>query len=47
VIVIWVTVAYFFLGTGMNLISRSLSERITMTPTAALLGVLTLLAAVE
>jgi predicted permease len=35
--VAWVVVAYFFLGIGMNLASRSRSERAVMTPLAAVL----------
>ncbi len=44
-ILIWVTAAYFLLGVGMNLISRSRPERITMTPVAAILCGLTALVA--
>ena len=46
-ILIWVTAGYFLLGVGMNLISRSRPERITMTPVAVLLCVLTILVALE
>ena len=35
--VAWVVVAYFFLGIGMNLASRSRPERAVMTPVAAVL----------
>ena len=33
----WVVVGYFFIGMGMNLASRSKSERAVMTPTVAVL----------
>jgi hypothetical protein len=33
----WVTVAYFFLGIGLNLASRSKPERSVMSPVSALL----------
>lgn len=33
----WVVVGYFFIGIGMNLASRSKSERAVMTPTVAVL----------
>ncbi|EAQ00223.1 hypothetical protein JNB_08629 [Janibacter sp. HTCC2649] len=33
----WVVVGYFFIGIGMNLASRSKSERAVMTPLAAVL----------
>ncbi len=36
-ILAWVVVAFFGLGTVMNLASRSLPERLTMSPMAALL----------
>ena len=44
-ILIRVTAGYFLLGVGVNLISPSLPERVTMAPVAALLGVLTVLVA--
>ncbi len=46
-ILIWVTWGYFLLGVGMNLVSRSLPERITMTPVAALLCGLVFLVALS
>ena len=42
---IWVLVAYFVLGVGMNGISRSKPERWTMAPLCAVLAVLTLVVA--
>lgn len=33
----WVVAGYFFLGIGMNLVSRSKPERVVMSPLAALL----------
>ena len=33
----WVVVGYFFIGVGMNLASRSTSERAVMAPTVAVL----------
>lgn len=39
---IWVIAAYMVVGVGMNAISRSRSERLTMTPVAAVLAALTL-----
>ena len=33
----WVVVGYFFIGIGMNLLSRNKSERAVMAPTAAVL----------
>jgi hypothetical protein len=33
----WVIVAYFFLGIGLNLASRSKPERVVMTPVVAVL----------
>jgi preprotein translocase subunit SecG len=33
----WIVVAYFFLGIGMNLASRSKPERAVMSPVAAVL----------
>jgi hypothetical protein len=44
-VLIWVTAGYFLLGTGVNLISPSFPERLTMTPIAALLGLLSVLVA--
>jgi hypothetical protein len=44
-ILIWVIAGYFLLGVGVNLISPSLVERMTMTPIAALLGMLCVLVA--
>lgn len=42
----WVVVAYFLLGIGMNLASRSKPERALMAPVAALLCVLAAVVAV-
>lgn len=42
---IWVLVGYLALGTLMNAMSRSKPERMVMTPTALLLGVLCLVVA--
>lgn len=44
-ILIWVTASYFLLGVGLNLISRSRPEQITMTALAALLCGLTVFVA--
>ena len=33
----WIVVGYFFIGIGMNLASRSKSERAVMSPTVAVL----------
>lgn len=43
----WVVVAYFFLGIGMNLASRSVPERAVMTPVAAVLCLLCAVVAVS
>jgi hypothetical protein len=43
----WVLAAYFALGVVMNGISRSLPERLTMTPTALTLAVLYLVLSVS
>jgi hypothetical protein len=43
----WVVVAYFFLGIGMNLASRSRPERVLMSPIAALLCALCAVVAVS
>ena len=45
-ILVWVTAGYFLLGVGVNLISPSLPERITMTPIALLLCALSFLVAI-
>jgi hypothetical protein len=37
-VAIWVLAGYFVLGIGMNAISRSRPERLTMTPVVALLA---------
>ena len=37
-VAIWVLTGYFVLGIGMNAISRSRPERLTMTPVVALLA---------
>ena len=37
-VVLWVLVAYFFIGIIMNGISRSKQERLMMTPVAAVLA---------
>lgn len=42
---VWVLFGYFVLGIGMNAISRSRSERLTMTPCCAVLAALTLIIA--
>lgn len=44
-ILIRVSAGYFLLGVGINLISPSLPERMTMAPIAALLALLAVLAA--
>jgi hypothetical protein len=44
-ILIWAIAGYFLLGAGVNLISPSLPERMTMTPLAVCLFVLTVLVA--
>lgn len=44
---IWVLGGYALLGVGMNLISRSVPERYTMTPLAAALCVLFVLIAIS
>lgn len=36
---IWVITGYFILGVGLNAISRSKSERFTMTPVALILAI--------
>lgn len=41
----WIIAAYGVLGVGMNAISRSRSERLAMTPTAALLAACSLVVA--
>ena len=41
----WVVFGYFVLGIALNAISRSRAERLTMTPTSAVLAVLSLLVA--
>lgn len=43
----WVLFGYFVLGIGMNAISRSRPERLTMTPCCAVLAVLTLIVALS
>ena len=42
----WMLVVYLVIGVVMNLLSRSLSERLVMTPVAAILVILGLLVAV-
>jgi len=42
----WVVVAYFFLGIGMNLASRSKPERSVMSPVSAVLCALCALVAI-
>lgn len=41
----WIVFGYFVLGIGLNAISRSRAERLTMTPLCAVLAVLSLLVA--
>ena len=41
-LLIWASAAYFALGVVVNMISRSRPERLTMTPVAAILALLTL-----
>lgn len=41
----WVLFGYFALGIGMNLLSRSTPERVTMTPVALVLAAATLIIA--
>ncbi|HBO65015.1 TPA: hypothetical protein DD425_03590 [Candidatus Saccharibacteria bacterium] len=43
----WVFTGYFFIGIGMNAISKSKNERIVMTPVAALLAIIFLLVALH
>jgi hypothetical protein len=45
--VIWVVVGYFFLGTGVNLASRSKAERSVMSAVAAVLCALCALVALS
>ena len=45
-IFMWVLTAYFALGVIMNGISRSMPERLVMTPTALVLAVLYLILAI-
>lgn len=44
-ILTWVLFAYFFVGIGMNAISRSRAERMTMTPVCVVLAAATLIIA--
>jgi hypothetical protein len=44
---IWVLVAYFVLGIGLNAVSRSKPERWTMAPLCAVLAALTLVVALS
>lgn len=44
---IWVLVAYFVLGIGLNAVSRSKPERWTMAPLCAVLAALTLIVALS
>lgn len=44
-VAIWVLTGYFVLGIAMNAISRSRSERLTMTPVVAILAVASLVLA--
>ena len=46
-VAIWVLVAYFVLGIGLNSISKSKPERWTMAPLCAVLAVLTLIVALS
>lgn len=43
----WVLFAYFVIGIGMNAISRSRAERLTMTPACAVLAASTLVVALS
>jgi hypothetical protein len=43
----WVLFAYFAVGVGMNVISRSRAERLTMTPVCAVLAAATLVVALS
>ena len=43
----WVLAAYFLVGVGLNLASRSRAERFTMTPVALVLFVLTAVVAID
>ncbi|WP_308799984.1 hypothetical protein [Agromyces silvae] len=47
VVLTWVLLGYFVVGTMMNLISRSRAERLVMTPTCAALAVATLIVALS
>lgn len=44
-VAMWVVFAYFCLGIGMNAVSRSRPERLTMVPVCVVLAVLSLLIA--
>ena len=44
-VAIWVLTGYFVLGIAMNAISRSRSERLTMTPVVGILAVASLVLA--
>lgn len=44
-ILTWVAFAYFVVGIGMNAISRSRAERLTMTPVCVVLAAATLIVA--
>jgi hypothetical protein len=46
-VAIWVLVAYFVLGIGLNSISKSKPERWTMAPLCAVLAALTLIVALS
>lgn len=46
-VAIWVLVAYFVLGIGLNSVSRSKPERWTMAPLCAVLAALTLIVALS
>jgi hypothetical protein len=43
----WVLFAYFVVGIGINAISRSRAERLTMTPTCTVLAAATLIVALS
>lgn len=47
VVATWVLCAYFTLGILMNLVSRSLPERLTMTPVCVVLAAATLIVALD
>ena len=46
-VVTWVVAGFFLLGTAGNLVSRSLPERLVMTPVAFALCALTVVVAIQ